>query len=106
MKLKQKKAATAWRRSRRQLVGQSEGRKKQNVLGPLVNADRLDRVRAVGALIQKSAGDRECASGASAEAQAQGGIGQHGLARVGQQRQVGAGVADVVECAEAVLEKR
>ena len=66
-----------------QVMRECEWRQKQNVFGPLVHPNGLDQSARGGALIQKGPGDGNVPE-AEREAQAQGGVGQHGLARPGQ----------------------
>ena len=76
---------------------------QQDILGPLVDADCLHQGLWQGLAVFKAPGNGNLPQ-THRQAQAEGGVGGHRLVRVGQQRQVGAGVTDVVELAEALLQ--
>jgi hypothetical protein len=69
-----------------------------------MEADRLQQSAQQRPPVHKRPGHRNLPR-PQRQAQAEGGIGHHRLARAGQQRQVGPGVADVVELPEAGLQK-
>ena len=85
-------------------MGHQQRRQQEDVLGPLVDADRLEERARQRTPVEKSLDDRNLPY-SQRETEAESGIGKHRLARVGQQRQIGAGVADVVEFAEVGFEE-
>jgi len=77
-------------------VSQQQRQKDEQVLGPLVRANGIER-RAEGAIaFFKGAGGCD-ALGTEARAEPAAGVGDHGIDSAGEQRQVGRVVADIVE---------
>ena len=90
---------------REQLVREQERHEQENILGPLMDADGLPQRTRQRLLVQKDTGDGDVPE-TQREAQARCGVGHHDEARVGKQRQISAGVADVVEYSKAGFQRR